>query len=1047
MLNGEGTGLSNGTTYYIAIKTADEVPNWSGVSDNAVGTTNYSGTSSTFHPSGANGSDGATYVSSAATDLDTNDTTYYGTSSGSSNDYWLDIDDHTTESGAISSVQVSARVRCTSTCDGGWGNDDPADFDIGVKTNGSTYYDGGHTHNTTSYSLYNGTSYATNPQSGSAWTWGEIDALIGIVNHNSTSSTASMRVTELYVTVNYTPADTTAPSAVTLATGTLTDTSIQLTWTAPGDDAGSGTASTYDIRYSTSAITAGNWGSATQVSGEPAPQAASSSESFTVTGLDPNTTYYFAIKTADEVPNWSAISNSPSATTLERPVGGYTADDVIPAAQISQATDGSGDITINWKGRDNQTQNVTLNTFEYSTDGGASWNAPTNGDASGSLSTNWDDNGGSGWTTATTFGAATAHSFTFNTKHADVSGIDGTDQSDIQVRFTLNDGGIDSANPATSEDFQVDDLAPTSTITSAVYDAANDKLTITGTDFLTIAAATTDIKSYVDWTKFVWDINGDNATTANITFVEGDVTSLVVTDDTTLTLQFTGSKGTAIEATSDYSTTGGADTLDVTAGFIKDYYGNAATTDGAADATLVTTQVSGTVYFDDRTSPMDPGKTIRLLVDGTSVGTGTTDGSGDYTIWANVAAGDAVLAYIDGDATYFGVTVSITDNASLTGFDIYADHVTTRHDNGGSLSNADMDTAKGAYSDSDILYAVSGGALTVSGSATNLYIPAGQTFVPGGDVTTPTLEVAGTFTGGSGAIDVDGDLDFTGSFTATSGTTNVGGDFINNGGTFTASGGSVILDGTNQYVYGSSTFYDFTKSVASADTLTFEAGETTTIASSGTVTLNGASGQLLSLVSDTPGSYWNFVVSSGATKAIDYVDVSDSDASGSDASQKPIDPANYTDSDHNVDWFRAPIITVTKLSVVISDPISGGTNPKRIPGAVIEYSVSPSNSGDGSPDANSTYITDVIDTSSLEYDATTGVTFTDGTTSSALSLDTVTFSDDAAPGPYTYDYTPVPDGNGYDAAVTSIKVTTTGTFAYGGSPDPSFTIKYRVRTK
>jgi len=101
-----------------------------------------------------------------------------------------------------------------------------------------------------------------------------------------------------------------------LATGAITANSVELTWTAPGDDGSSGTASTYDIRFSTSPITNDtDFNNATQATGEPAPQVAGSSESFTVTGLNPGTTYYFAIKTADEVPNWSALSNVPSATT------------------------------------------------------------------------------------------------------------------------------------------------------------------------------------------------------------------------------------------------------------------------------------------------------------------------------------------------------------------------------------------------------------------------------------------------------------------------------------------------------------------------------------------------------------------------------------------------------------------------------------------------------------------------------------------------------------------------------------------------------------
>ena len=65
----------------------------------------------------------------------------------------------------------------------------------------------------------------------------------------------------------------------------MTGSSIQLSWTAPGDDGATGTATTYDVRYSTSTINDGNWAAATQTTGEPAPQVASSAETFTVTGL------------------------------------------------------------------------------------------------------------------------------------------------------------------------------------------------------------------------------------------------------------------------------------------------------------------------------------------------------------------------------------------------------------------------------------------------------------------------------------------------------------------------------------------------------------------------------------------------------------------------------------------------------------------------------------------------------------------------------------------------------------------------------------------
>jgi len=113
-----------------------------------------------------------------------------------------------------------------------------------------------------------------------------------------------------------TPEDTTAPADIpTLASGAVTPTTVVLTWTAVGDDGTTGTAQQYDIRYSTAPITAGNFGSATQVTGEPAPAAAGAAQQMTVTSLAPNTPYYFALKVADEKPNWSGISNVATATT------------------------------------------------------------------------------------------------------------------------------------------------------------------------------------------------------------------------------------------------------------------------------------------------------------------------------------------------------------------------------------------------------------------------------------------------------------------------------------------------------------------------------------------------------------------------------------------------------------------------------------------------------------------------------------------------------------------------------------------------------------
>lgn len=112
-------------------------------------------------------------------------------------------------------------------------------------------------------------------------------------------------------------ADVTAPAAITdLAAVASGSTGAVLSWTAPHEDgAGGGNVAGYDVRYSTSAITAGNFGSATNVPFSDHPADAGYPESFVISGLSAATTYYFAVKSTDEVPNTSAVSNFPAAIT------------------------------------------------------------------------------------------------------------------------------------------------------------------------------------------------------------------------------------------------------------------------------------------------------------------------------------------------------------------------------------------------------------------------------------------------------------------------------------------------------------------------------------------------------------------------------------------------------------------------------------------------------------------------------------------------------------------------------------------------------------
>ncbi|MDT8441992.1 MAG: CxxxxCH/CxxCH domain-containing protein [Desulfuromonadales bacterium] len=98
---------------------------------------------------------------------------------------------------------------------------------------------------------------------------------------------------------------------------------VMLRWTAPGDDfENNGRATYYDVRYDTrqiiesggDGISTVNFADATRFFGAPLPGFGGHIEEMEITGLEPLTPYYFAIKTYDEGGNASAIS-TPKSTT------------------------------------------------------------------------------------------------------------------------------------------------------------------------------------------------------------------------------------------------------------------------------------------------------------------------------------------------------------------------------------------------------------------------------------------------------------------------------------------------------------------------------------------------------------------------------------------------------------------------------------------------------------------------------------------------------------------------------------------------------------
>ncbi|MEZ5500320.1 MAG: hypothetical protein R3E77_12930 [Steroidobacteraceae bacterium] len=143
-----------------------------------------------------------------------------------------------------------------------------------------------------------------------------------------------------------------------------------------------------------------------------------------------------------------------------------------------------------------------------------------------------------------------------------------------------------------------------------------------------------------------------------------------------------------------------------------------------------------------------------------------------------------------------------------------------------------------------------------------------------------------------------------------------------------------------------------------------------------------------------------------------------------------------------------PTLAVAKTSSAFSDPYNGTSNPLRVPGGVTRYTITVTNSGPGNVDSGSLTITDVVPQNTALYVGPVNgpaVQFTDGATASGLSLGAVAYSNQPGGGA-PFNYTPSPDGGGFDGAVTGIQVTLNGTMAaVSGANQPSFSIAIRVR--
>ncbi len=285
-------GLSENTSYYFALKAVDEVDQWSGLS-NIPSITTQGGQDITAP---------GTVANFAVESIDDNSADLSWTAPG---------DDGFVGQASVYDIRYNT-VAITNT---NWGQCTPVNNEPTPQVAGSV-------ETFTITGLAEGTTYYFAMKA-----YDEVPNY-GLLSNNASGTTGS---------------ETTAPVAITsLEVSQANEHDVELSWIAPGDDDDQGQASQYDIRYSLSPITIANWGAAAQVSNEPAPQVAGSAESFTVEGLDAEVRYYFAIRTADEVPNWSTLSNVANV---------ITPDQTAPAAiiDLSAATGYDiGSVSIEW---------------------------------------------------------------------------------------------------------------------------------------------------------------------------------------------------------------------------------------------------------------------------------------------------------------------------------------------------------------------------------------------------------------------------------------------------------------------------------------------------------------------------------------------------------------------------------------------------------------------------------------------------------------------------------------------------------------------------
>jgi len=428
----------------------------------------------------------------------------------------------------------------------------------------------------------------------------------------------------------------------------------------------------------------------------------------------------------------------------------------------------------------------------------------------------------------------------------------------------------------------------------------------------------TDIKLYDDHLV----LKSDNGATA---ITNADLADWDHGDDND-DLEFTADGGTLVVedgtklliTTGDTYTPGGAVTTDPSAsaaGLDGDIE-----IDGTGIMTMGTNALSvGGDFLNEGTFNKSTGQTTTFTA--TATGHSITDGgeSFDTLVFNGVSGGWSIADGIAVDVNFTLTNGTFDPNTFLvTGTGTNTLSVAS----GGTL-NVDASTFAGNYTSFETITLNSGSTVNyeLAGTQTvdeTLAYSNLKASTSGTKSLNGTTTATGTTTITGATLDTTSANDYTlntayldiatgGTLIANDSTIAIGSDWTNDGtfnyGTSTIS----FTTNNNSIIDGNTEFYNLNISSTTAKTMTFTAGDTTTINSAGVFTVAGNTGQLIKLWSSSTPTQW--IINHQGTESVDYADVKDSDCH---ASSTNITTTNTTGSGQNNDtcWiFGQPTLT------------------------------------------------------------------------------------------------------------------------------------------